>query len=57
MEKDSLVLKKWKPSVQFLSSKLETTKLEDLEFTQTGGKLGKGAYGQVELAFHKRCKV
>jgi serine/threonine protein kinase len=36
-----------------IEAELERTSLADLEFTKKGGNLGKGAYGEVEMAVHK----
>ena len=31
--------------------------LNDIEFVKKGSKLGKGSYGEVELAVHKKSGV
>ena len=40
--------------VEGLERELEKTTFKDLEFVGKGGGLGKGAYGEVEMAVHKR---
>jgi serine/threonine protein kinase len=36
---------------------LEKTQLSDIQFHKKGGNLGKGAYGEVEMAVHKRLGI
>ena len=40
--------------LEALEAELMRTGLSDLQFQKKGGNLGKGAYGEVEMAVHKR---
>jgi len=40
--------------IEGLERELEKTTLKDLEFVKKGGGLGKGAYGEVEMAVHRK---
>ena len=43
--------------IEQFEAELEKTQLSDLQFMKKGGNLGKGAYGQVEMALHKRLGI
>jgi serine/threonine protein kinase len=43
--------------IEGLERELEKTTLRDLEFVKKNGGLGKGAYGEVEMAVHKKTGI